>query len=127
MKTSPEKLKAAFLSEAEALFDELIAWDAEHATPDLTEIEEQVLRWRQQIGLNLVEKVLARQETRQPVEKLHCPHCAQEAIPKGLKPKQLETRLGPLVLERSYAYCPLCRQGFFPPGRTTEPPGYPLE
>jgi hypothetical protein len=116
MKTSPEKLKAAFLVEAEALFDEILAWDAENPAPDLTEIEEQVMRWRQKIGLNLVEKALARQETRQPVEKMRCPQCSQEAVPKGMKPKHVETRLGHLVLERSYAYCSTCKQGFFPPG-----------
>lgn len=43
MKTSQEKLKAEFLAEAEALFDQLMEWDEHTAKPNLTQIEEIVL------------------------------------------------------------------------------------
>jgi hypothetical protein len=47
MKTNQEKLKAEFLAEAEALFDQLMAWDEQTSEPDLTQIEEIVLQLRQ--------------------------------------------------------------------------------
>jgi hypothetical protein len=40
MKTDQEKPKAEFLIEAEALFDQLIAWDDQTSEPDLNQIEE---------------------------------------------------------------------------------------
>jgi uncharacterized protein with PIN domain len=116
MKTSQEKLKAEFLANAEALFDELMAWDEQTAEPDLSQIEEKVLQLRQRLGEQLAQAALARQEKRQPAEKMLCPQCGGELELKGQKGNRIESRLGSLALERSYYYCPRCRQGFFPPG-----------
>lgn len=116
MKTSQDKLKAEFLAEAEALFDQLMAWDEQTAEPDLTQIEEMVLQLRQRLGEQLTQAVVARQEKRQPAEKMICPQCQGEAEPKGQKRHRVESRVGSVQLERSYYYCPRCRQGFFPPG-----------
>jgi len=127
MKKSQERLKAEFLAEAEALFDRLVEWDEQTAQPNLTQIEEIVLQLREQLGEQMTQALLARQEKRQPAEKMYCPHCQGELEAKGQKRNRVESRVGSLQIERSYYYCPHCRQGFFPSGSTTGNLGEALE
>lgn len=116
MKKNQEKLKAEFLAQAEALFDELMAWDEDTPRPNLTQIEDVVLQLRERFGERLTRAVLARQESRQPAEKMSCPQCGGQAENKGQKGNQIESRVGGVQLERTYYYCAHCKQGFFPPG-----------
>lgn len=127
MKTSQDKLKAEFLAEAEALFDQLMEWDEHTAEPTLTQIEEIVLALRQRLGKQMAHAVLARQENSQPVEKIKCPECQGELEPKGQKRNRVESQVGSLQMKRSYFYCPRCRQGFFPSGSATTNLGETLE
>jgi len=114
MKKSQSKLKAAYMAEAEELFDELMAWDESTAEPDMTQIEEVILVLRKRIGERMAQAVLARQEKGQPAERIHCPECEKEMENKGQKESDVETRVGSLKIERNYYYCPRCRRGFFP-------------
>jgi len=116
MKKNREKLEAEFLAEAKELFDELMEWEGEHERPDLTQIEDIILELRQRFGEQLAEKVLQRQEDRQPAERVLCPKCGDEMRPKGLKGNQVESRIGVLKIEREHYYCPRCQEGIFPPG-----------
>ena len=127
MKKSREQLKAAYLQEAEALFDELMEWDEETREPDLTQIEEKILELRKRFGERLAQQVIKRQEKRQPAAKVICPRCSGEMDPKGLKGNRIETRIGNLEIARGYYYCPHCQQGFFPPGSATQDLGETLE
>ena len=116
MKRNQEKLKEEFLVEAEDLFDQLMEWEAENDRPNLTQIEDIVLELRKRFGEQLAEKVLMRQEQRQPAERVLCPKCGDEMRPKGLKGNQVESRVGALKIEREHYYCPRCQEGIFPPG-----------
>ena len=116
MKTSQTKLKAEFLAKAETLFDQLMAWDDQTHEPNLTQIEDIVLKLRQRLGEQMAEALIARQEKRQPAEKMSCPQCQGAVETKGQKVNRVESRAGGLRLERSYFYCPRCRKSFFPPG-----------
>lgn len=116
MKENRTKLKAEFMTEAEELFDELMAWDDENEAPNLTQIEDIVLKLRMRFGEQMAEKMIRRQEQRQPAERVRCPQCDGEMQPKGMKGNQVETRIGNLKMERGYYYCPQCKQGIFPPG-----------
>jgi uncharacterized protein with PIN domain len=127
MKKNREKLKAEFLAEAEALFDQLMVWEERTTKPDMTQIEEIVLQLRQRIGEQMTQAVIARQESRQPAEKMSCPQCKGELETKGQKDHRVETRLGSMRIERSYYYCPRCQQGFFPSGSAVEAVGETLE
>lgn len=127
MKKSQDQLKAEFLARAEAFFDELMAWDEATPRPNLTQIEDVVLQLRQQFGEQLTQAVLARQESRQPAEKMSCPHCGGEAQNKGQKDNHLESRVGGVRIARDYYYCPRCRTGFFPPGSAAGDLGKTLE
>src|SRR3990170_189778 len=80
----------------------------------MTQIEEIVLELRQRLGEQMAQAVMARQEKRQPAEKMRCPQCNGEVEPKGQKGNRVESRVGSLQLDRNYYYCPRCRQGFFP-------------
>jgi hypothetical protein len=116
MKRSEERLKAEFMTEAEALFDELMDWEGENKEPDLTQIEEIVLKLRKRFGEQLAQAVIQRQEKRQPTEKQICSQCGGELVTKGEKNNRVETRVGLMEIERGYYYCPKCKQGIFPPG-----------
>ncbi|UCF26829.1 MAG: hypothetical protein JSW42_09210, partial [Chloroflexota bacterium] len=78
MKTNRKQLKAEFLAEAEELFDQLMEWDENTSKPGLTQIEEVVLQLRQRLGEQMAQAVIARQESRQPAERLSCAQCGGE-------------------------------------------------
>lgn len=127
MKKSREQLKAAFMVEAEEMFDELMEWDEQTRAPDLTQIEDKILELRKRFGERLAQQVILRQEERQPAARVICPRCGEEMDPKGIKGNQVETRIGNLEIARGYYYCPQCKQGFFPPGSATQDLGETLE
>jgi hypothetical protein len=127
MKKSIEDLKAEFLAGAEELFDELMEWDENTADVTLAQIEGVVLKMRKRLGEQMAQAVVERQENRQPAEKQICSECGAEMIDKGKKGNHVESLLGGIELERSYYYCPQCRQGDFRPGSATEDLGEALE
>lgn len=46
-----------------------------------------------------------------------CPHCGIPLGPRGKHQRRLGTKgKAEIVLDRSYATCPKCKTGFFPPG-----------
>jgi hypothetical protein len=127
MKKSREELKAEYLAEAGELFDELMDWDDENERPNLTQIEDIVLELRKRFGERITEKLILRQEQRQPAERVNCEECGDEMKPKGLKGNQVETRAGNRKIEREHYYCPRCKLGIFPPGSTTDDLGETVE
>ena len=116
MKKSREQLKAEFMAEAGELFDEMMAWEEQTEKPNLTQIEEMVLKLRKRFGERMAQKMMMRQEERQPAERVPCPGCGGEMENKGMKGNQVETQIGSLQIEREHYYCPKCKQGLFPPG-----------
>jgi hypothetical protein len=118
MKLTRAQKKAKLQAAAEAAIEQLLDWDEENTQPNLTAIEEEVLRIRQQLGQEMATLLVAGQEVRQPVEPPACRHCGQPMRYKGQKPKAVESRLGGIEIERGYYFCPACGGGSFPPGRT---------
>lgn len=127
MKTSQEQLKAAYMEEAEKLYDELMTWNAENEAPNMTEIEEIVMKLRKRYGEQIAQSVILNQEERQPAERVYCPQCREEMSSKGMKENFVETRIGRLKIEREHYYCPQCEQGIFPPGPAVDDLGKALE
>jgi DNA-directed RNA polymerase subunit RPC12/RpoP len=114
MKRTTE-LKAVLLARMEAELDRLFEELEEHPRPTLTQIEDAVLRFRDQIGRTATDAVVNAQESVQQSPGPKCPTCGQEMRVKGRKSKALQTRLGDLEARRGYYHCPRCQRGFFPP------------
>jgi hypothetical protein len=115
MKRSQEQVRAELLAEAQAVIDELLAWERQAGAPNLTEMEDKVLALRQRLGQGLLEAVIADQEVRQPAVPPRCPTCGAELRYKGQKETTLESRLGGITVERGYYHCAHCESGLFPP------------
>ncbi len=112
--------KAELTAEAERLIDELLAWTEQTEAPDLTAIEDQVLKLRKQFGEKLAEAVVKAQPTAEPLTVV-CPECGRPMHQKRRRPrKQVESRVGRVDLKRAYYYCSACRVGLFPPGPATD-------
>jgi hypothetical protein len=109
-----------------ALSEEVIVgikeWRLQHPQATLEEIEaavdERLARFRARM---LQDVALASQaaDLRQTAvqERPVCPTCGGPVEPRGPRERHLTTHQGQLLtLERSYAVCPTCQVGFFPPG-----------
>lgn len=116
MKKTQKQLKLEFLAEAEIIFDELMVWEENTTEPNLSQIEEIVLKLRKRLGEDLAMAVIERQEKREPTERPKCVECGVEMENKGKKHNQVESLAGELKLERGYYHCKKCKQGYFPPG-----------
>lgn len=110
------ELKAELMSAAEASIEELLSWDAENERPNLHEIEEAVLRIRQQLSAEMLSAVVQKQASVRPVPGPACRQCGQEMRYKDSHTKQVTSWAGEIEVERSYYYCDHCRGGLFPPG-----------
>ena len=115
MKRTREQLKGELMGALEAAVERLLDWHEGTATPNLTQIEDEILQLRQEIGERLSAAVLADQAANQPSEPPRCADCGERLRYKGQKKTMLGSRLGELALARGYYYCARCDSGFFPP------------
>jgi DNA repair exonuclease SbcCD ATPase subunit len=120
MKSTREEKRTALETKAKALIDELIKWSDETERPDLTQIEDEILKLRQRLSESMLEAVIERQESRRPVPGPQCPKCGKEMQYKGDKARQVTSRVGEVKLERGHYYCSPCKESVFPPGPATE-------
>ncbi len=127
MKPSRAELKAALMRQAELAIEELLDFDEKTVEPTLTQIEDVVLKVREEISEQMARTLIETQPNTHPVPGPRCPTCGQEMHYKDLKGETVESRVGTLPLKRSYYYCETCRQGLFPPGSPTPDVGEPLE
>ena len=119
MKPTRAQKKAKLQVAAERLIEQLLDWDETNARPNLTAIEDEVLKLRQQFGQEMANVMVAGQATRQPVAAPPCPQCGQAMRDKGQKRKDVTSRLGAIEVARGYYHCAACESGSFPPGRPT--------
>jgi hypothetical protein len=116
MRQSRQEKKAELMQAAEGLIDELLDWDEQAEGPTLTEIEDVILKLRQQMGQRMAEEVLRGQEGKMPVPGPECPRCQREMRYRGNQKKEVESLVGAVELERGYYYCDHCKSGLFSPG-----------
>lgn len=121
------ELKAELQAEAERLIEELLNWTEQTEAPDLTAIEEQVLKLRQQFGEQLAAAAVGRQPTAEPLT-VRCPECGRPMHQKKKRQRRrVESRVGEVPLKRAYYYCDHCQVGLFPPGSAIESRGPKVE
>ena len=107
--------KARLMEIAEKEIEELLDWQEKTDRPDLSGIEEEVLRIRKRIGEGMAREVIESQETQRPVPGPCCPECEKEMHYKGMREKEISSLVGEVKLKRGYFYCDHCRGGLFPP------------
>lgn len=119
MKHTRKQKEEKLLAEARAMIEEFLDWEEKADKPNLTQIEDVVLRLRERLGERLAEVALADQDAKQPFEAPKCPTCGEPMRYKGQKGTDVETRIGPLDIDRGHYYCARCQSGLFPPGQPT--------
>jgi len=110
------RIKAKLQNEAARAIDDLAVELAKSSGPTLDEMEEAVLTLRQRLAQRILELIVAEQEQVRPVPGPKCEMCGKEMQYKGKKKARIESRLGPLKVERGHYYCHRCKAGLFPPG-----------
>jgi hypothetical protein len=121
------EIKAELQAEAERLIDALLDWTDKTEAPNLTQIEDEVLKLRQQFAEKLAEAAVDVQATADPLM-VKCPQCGRAMHQKKKRQRRrVESRIGGVALKRAYYYCDHCRVGLFPPGSTTAGGGGALE
>lgn len=111
-----EEKKAKLMARLEKAIDELLDWEERNERPNITQIEDIVLKIRKDMGEEMTEEVLSRLGGKTPVPGPVCPQCGKEMRLKGEFRRQIEARMGEVEYERSYYHCPACEEGIFPPG-----------
>ena len=116
MSPTRAQIRAKLLAEAEQAIDDLLDWTEQTPRPNLTQIENAVLKLRKQFGEHAAQAVLEAQAARHPVPGPVCPRCQREMHYKDTKAQSVESRVGHLRIVRGYYYCEHCQQSLFPPG-----------
>jgi len=116
MKLSREEKKERLEAKAEKVIDEYLEWEERHPKPNLTEMEDIILKLRKELGKEMAQMLLEEQEGRTVVPGPCCPKCGKEMRYKGQKGNRVESRVGELEVKRGYYYCPECKESIFPPG-----------
>lgn len=100
---------------------EIAAWRREHPSATLTEIELALdaclHRVRAKMLTDLAEASPLSELAALPTDQRpRCPKCDQSLQARGSKTRHLQTTGGQdLAITRSYATCPSCGEGLFPP------------
>ena len=115
MSPTRAEIRAKLLAEAEQAIDELLDWTDHTPRPNLTQIENAVLKLRRQLSEQAAQAVIETQAAQQPVPGPLCPTCQREMHYKDTKVQTVESRVGQLRIARGYYYCEHCRQSVFPP------------
>lgn len=120
-----EQEKAAFLRAAEAMYEELRAWRAQHVEASFDEIAEQVTPRRRELMGQLLKQLA--QEGDERVNGPVCEQCGEMMTYKGTPSRVVSHGEGEMRLARAYYYCNACGSTFFPPRPAAEVGKAPLE
>ena len=117
-----EKAKAKFLDEAEAVFERMWEWGAEHSRATLDEIAVELVPHRQELMGELLGE-LVQQHGDGRYEEVVCPDCGVKMKSRGRRRRKVLHAEGEVKIKRGYQRCPECGRGIFPPGSTTATDG----
>ena len=98
------------------------AWRKEHPHATLTEMEDELDRRMNQLRGEMITDMaqasaLTDIQAIPEEERPKCPECGTPLGPRGQHARSLTTSGdAQITIERSYAVCPQCKAGFFPPG-----------
>ena len=109
-------LKARLMAEAEKAIEKLMTNRSEKEELTLSDIEQLVRATGKRVMERFTGELVA-VEAKKPQSRI-CPECGRKMRYKGEKARDLVTDTGDVRLERAYYYCPICREGVFPPRPT---------
>lgn len=116
--------KAAFMKQAEEMFEELESWYDRNPGASFEEIEVRARRARRKMmgkGLGIV---INGRDVGKLEERPKCEGCGEEMEFRDYRPKTVNGLEGATKLERAYYVCAVCeKQTFFPPGPSIEAAG----
>jgi hypothetical protein len=104
------------------MLTEMKAWRQAHPRATWAEMEAELDRRLRELRGEMLEDMaqasqLADLRVLAEEERPKCPHCGRHLGPRGQEERVLKTDGDhKITLTRSYAVCPHCRTGFFPPG-----------
>jgi uncharacterized protein with PIN domain len=116
-----EATAARWQQEVDAVLSGMKEWRLQHPRASLREIEtaldERLARVRARMLEDLaLASAAARVREAPEGERPRCPTCGGPLEARGTEKRTLTTTYNqPIVLERSYASCPACQAGLFPP------------
>ena len=106
---------------SEEILREMTAWNASHPKATFLEIEVKARELVSQLEAQLIQASALERETdngSQPEERERptCPICQVPLLWRGKRTRHLQGPAGrDIHLKRTYATCPTCGTGFFPP------------
>jgi hypothetical protein len=115
--------------EVEAVMTGMKEWRLQHPRASFGEIEaaldERLAKMRARMLQDLaLASVAAKVSAASEEERPRCPQCGGALEARGEEKRTLTTTYNqPVTLRRSYAYCPACDAGLFPPRRGTKAVG----
>ena len=111
--------KAAFLREAEEMYEGLRLWRDEHPEASFDEIAAEVTPQRRELMGGLLQQ-LAMQQGDGRYAEVSCPECGKGMESSGQRKRWVVHSEGETALVRAYHHCAECGSGLFPPRPTVE-------
>ena len=113
--------RAAFLAEADKMFDALEAWYDDHPDASFGEIEREARVQRRAFMGQVLGITVNGRDTGVQVDPPRCSICGCQMTFEDYRDWTVRGLEGDTTLERAYYVCPRCeRQGLFPPGPQAE-------
>jgi RNase P subunit RPR2 len=117
-----QETEASWHTMTEEVVSELAEWRVQHPRATLREIEQAVDERLAGVRARMVQDMALRSTQRDvcalpAAERPVCPHCGVVLEARGKQTRRLTTSHNREIrLDRSYAVCPTCGGGLFPPG-----------
>ena len=116
MSLTPKELEGLLTGEAEGIIKRVLTARKPAGQMNLTDIEQLVLRAREQFEAMLTEALIEAEEAERKGARPTCPQCGGAMRNRGYRDRKLLTQTGEVRIQRRYYRCTDCGSGLFPPG-----------
>jgi hypothetical protein len=118
---SRARRQAAFMEEAQRMYEQLEEWYDAHPQASFGELEEESRKRRRELMGKALTQLVNGRDTGAQVETPRCKQCEGEMEFEGYRDWSIHGLEGDSTLERAYYVCPECKgETIFPPGHQTE-------
>ncbi|MCX6059917.1 MAG: hypothetical protein NTW69_17430 [Chloroflexi bacterium] len=118
---SRSRRQAAFMKEAERMFEEMEEWYDAHPQASFGEIEAEARKKRRELMGKALAQMVNGRDVGTQVELPKCDECGKRMKFEGYRDWNIHGLEGDSQLERAYYVCPECKgQTVFPPGCKTK-------